>query len=59
LPTGTDTGAPVSTHFHPADHAVGRSEGDAADATAAEVLLHFAGEVDLHALHFALTVTAL
>ena len=33
-----------------ADQAVGAAEGDAADAAAAEVLLHFAGEVDLHAL---------
>ena len=27
-----------------------RAEGDAADAAAAQVLLHLAGEVDLHAL---------
>ena len=33
-----------------ADQAVGAAEGDAADAAAAEVLLHFAGEIDLHAL---------
>ena len=33
-----------------ADEAVGAAQGDAADAAAAEVLLHFAGEVDLHAL---------
>ena len=34
---------------HAADHAVGVSQGDAADATAAEVLLHFAGEVQVDA----------
>ena len=33
-----------------ADEAVGAAEGDAADAAAAQVLLHFAGEIDLHAL---------
>ena len=33
--------------LHAADHAVGRAEGDAADAAAAEVLLHFAGELDV------------
>ena len=33
-----------------ADQAVGAAQGDAADAAAAEVLLHFAGEVDLDAL---------
>ena len=32
-----------------ADEAVGAAERDATDATAAQVLLHFAGEVDLHA----------
>ncbi len=36
--------------LHAADQAVGAAQGDAADAAAAEVLLHFAGEVDLHAL---------
>ena len=33
-----------------ADHAVGAAQGDAADAAAAQVLLHFAGQVDLDAL---------
>ena len=33
-----------------ADQTVGAAQGDAADATAAEVLLHFAGQVDLDAL---------
>ena len=33
-------------HFHAADQAVGGAQGDAADAIAAEVLLHFAGQVD-------------
>jgi hypothetical protein len=47
LPTGTASGAPVFDHFHAADHSVGRSESDATDATAAEVLLHFAGDVDV------------
>ena len=50
LPTGTVTGPPVSTHVHAADQAVGAAQRDAADAAAAEVLLHLAGEVDLHAL---------
>ena len=50
LPTGTVTGAPVSTHVLAADQAVGAAQGDAADAAAAQVLLHLAGEVDLHAL---------
>ena len=36
-------------HFHAADHAVGAAQGDAAHAAAAQVLLHFAGEVDLRA----------
>ena len=35
---------------HAADHAVGVAQGDAADAAAAEVLLHFAGQVHLDAL---------
>ena len=35
---------------HAADHAVGAAQGDAADAAAAEVLLHFAGQVQLDAL---------
>ena len=30
---------------HAADHAVGVAQGDAADPAAAEVLLHFAGQV--------------
>ena len=33
-----------------ADHAVGAAQGDAAHAAAAQVLLHLAGQVDLHAL---------
>ena len=33
-----------------ADQAVGAAQGDAAHAAAAQVLLHLAGEVDLHAL---------
>ena len=33
-----------------ADHAVGAAQGDAADAAAAQVLLHFAGQVELDAL---------
>ena len=33
-----------------ADHAVGAAQRDAADAAAAQVLLHFAGQVDLDAL---------
>ena len=37
-----------------ADQAVGRAQGDAPHAAAAEVLLHLAGEVDLHALVLAL-----
>ncbi len=46
-------------HFHglagveavlAADQAVGAAERDAADAAAAQVLLHLAGEIDLHAL---------
>ena len=32
--------------LHAAHQAVGRAEGDAADAVAAQVLLHFAGQVD-------------
>ena len=35
---------------HPADQAVGRAQGHAADAVAAEVLLHLAGQVDLDPL---------
>jgi hypothetical protein len=35
-------------HGHAADQAVGRAEGDAADAVAAEVLLHLARQADLH-----------
>ena len=53
LPTGTLTGLPVSMHGHAADQAVGRAQGHAADAIAAEVLLDFAGQVDLHALDVA------
>ena len=36
--------------LHAADHAVGVAQGDAADAPAAEVLLHLAGQVHLDAL---------
>ena len=50
LPTGTVTGPPVSTTVHPADQAVGRAQGHAADAVAAEVLLDLAGQVDLDPL---------
>ena len=50
LPTGTFTGLAGVEAVLAADQAVGAAEGDAADAAAAEVLLHFAGEVDLHAL---------
>ena len=48
-------------HFHrlarveailAADQAVGAAERDATDATTAQVLLHFAGEIDLHAFVF-------
>ena len=46
LPTGTDSGRAGVEHVHAADHAVGRAEGDAADASAAQVLLHFAGDLD-------------
>ena len=46
LPTGTCTGPPVSTTFMPRHQAVGRAQGDAADAVAAQVLLHLAGQVD-------------
>ena len=40
----------MSSDFHAANEAVGGAQGDAAYAAAAEVLLHFAGEVDLDAL---------
>ncbi len=33
-----------------ADHAVGAAQGDAADAAAAEMLLHLAGQIEIHAL---------
>ena len=36
--------------LHAADHAVGAAQGHAADAAAAQVLLHFAGQVELDAL---------
>ena len=39
-------GLPVSIDLHAADQAVGRAQRDAADAVAAEVLLHLAGQVD-------------
>ena len=39
---------------HAADQAVGRAEGHAADAVAAQVLLHLAGQADGHALEIAL-----
>ncbi len=35
--------------LHAADHAVGAAQGDAADAPAAEVLLHLAGQIELYA----------
>ena len=35
---------------HAADHAVGAAQGHAAHAAAAELLLHFAGQVELDAL---------
>ena len=54
MPTGTVTGLPVSLDGHAADEAVGRAEGDAADAVAAEVLLHFAGQTNADALEVGL-----
>ena len=54
LPTGTvDRGTGVE-HFHSADHAVGRAQGDAPHAAAAQVLLHFARHLDVHALDLAI-----
>ena len=50
LPTGTDTGLAGVDDLHAADQAVGRAQGDAADAVAAQVLLHLAGQVDADAL---------
>ena len=44
MPTGTEIGAPVSRMLHPALQAVGRAEGDGADAAAAEVLGDLAPE---------------
>ena len=44
------TGLPVSIGVGAAHEAVGRAEGDAADATAAEVLLDLADEIDPRAL---------
>ena len=50
LPTGTVHRRAGVDDVHAADQAVGRAEGDAADAVAAEVLLHLAGQVDRDAL---------
>ena len=50
LPTGTLTGAAGVDAFLAANHAVGAAERDATHAAAAEVLLHFADQVELHAL---------
>ena len=50
LPTGTVTGRAGVDARPAADQAVGAAQGDAADAAAAQVLLHLAGQVDLHAL---------
>ena len=38
-------------HFHAANHAVGTGQSDAPHAAAAQVLLHFAGEVNFGPLH--------
>ena len=51
-PTGTVTGRAGVDALQAADQAVGAAQGDAADAAAAQVLLHFAGQVDLDALVF-------
>ena len=40
--------------LHAADHAVGVAQGHAADPAAAEVLLHFAGQIELDSLLIAL-----
>ena len=50
LPTGTEHGLAGIDDVHAAHQAVGRAQGDAANAVAAEVLLHLAGQVDGHAL---------
>ena len=52
LPTGTVTGRAGVDALHAADQAVGAAQGDAADAAAAEVLLHLAGQVELIATRF-------
>ena len=49
MPTGTRHRAAGVDRVHAADEAVGGAEGDAADAAAAEVLLHLAGQVDVDA----------
>ncbi len=50
MPTGTFTGLAGIEAFLAADQAVGAAQRDATHAAAAEVLLHLAGEIDLHAL---------
>jgi hypothetical protein len=50
LADGDGDGPAGIDDIHAAAQAVGGAEGDRADAAAAEVLLHFAGEMDGHAV---------
>ena len=49
LADGDRNGRAGVGHVHAADHAVGRAERDAAHAAAPQMLLHLAGEPELHA----------
>ena len=44
-PTGTEIGAPVSSHLHPAHQALGRIHRDAAHGVFAQMLRHFEHQV--------------
>jgi hypothetical protein len=44
VPTGTEIGAPVFFHLHTTTQAVGRSQGNRAHDTIAELLLYFKGQ---------------
>ena len=56
LTDGNADRSPGIEHVHAANHSVRGTECDAANSSAAEVLLHFTGYLDLETLYFGLNL---